>query len=418
MLGKNVRLLACAPLLVAALGLGGCSYVKARGGAGVTLDAGSVKAFYTEQQGIYNELVALSNADGVVDPVERNRRFLRLGYTYVDQKCEAYFNALTVVQRDRRTLSAEAALIGAAAGGIMSAVQASAKAIALVGIGAGFTVASIETVTDGVLYDLDASATRTLTFKALQKYQEGAPAPGDIANFADAVFVLQGYGELCLPPTIEAMVKSAVKSANPEDLSRSPGRDSFLGAMAQQRADDLAAYLGVSRIGSQALVALYWLYDQGGIEEADVPDELAPSLGSTLAEKLLAKDAQTGKYKPKAEVDIRRIQNRLDSIAELDATARKEAIAARSKHLAQKKNAADEAARQVAEQEKLLAEEQAKAEAQAKAQGLSLSPQAINRLRQDFLVGPTVEQPKASEALPVTPSRRSGLLNRPLIGVR
>ncbi len=372
MLGKRVRSwAACAPLLVAVLGFGGCTsphdvYLAQRG-AEVTFDATSIEAFYKEQQDIHTKLSAMVEKGTTLE--ERNRQFLRLGYTYVDRNCESYFNSLTRIQRDRQTTTAEVALIGAAAGGVLAALKASAKAIALVGIGTGFTAASIETITGGVLYELDASTTRTLTFKALQKYQEEAPPPKDIGTFADAVFILQGYGEICLPPTIEAMVKSAVKSASPENLTRSSGRDSFLGTIAQQRADELAAFLGVSRIGDRQLVILYWLFDQGGIDEPAVVKELLPALGATLAEKLI----DTKSFKAKEGADIRGIQLRLDAISDFDSTPRKEAVAAREKYLAEKNKAV-------------------------------IPGQGGHRTAGDVLLS--------------MPARGTGLLNRPLIGVR
>lgn len=335
MLGKRLRPWAFAPLLAACLGLGGCTtpddVAVARQGASVAIDSARIKKFYDEQQAIYTQLASLAGTG--VGAEEQNRIFLRAGYNYIDRNCEAYFNALTRIQRDRKTITAEVALIGAAASGVMAAVDAAAKAIALVGIGTGLTAATIDTITSGVLYELDASATRSLTFRAMTVYQaaDGA-SPETITNFADAVAILQGYGAICMPPSIEALVKDAVKTAQPEDLAQSPGKELFATAVGSGRLVELASSVGEASLAPDQREALYWLFALNGASDPKIVKDLLPKFTGSLGGRLFAKDA-AGNDVVKAGIDQQRIQRALAGVAEIDGRIRGNALAARKKYV-------------------------------------------------------------------------------------
>ncbi|MBJ7309210.1 hypothetical protein ACFOLJ_31040 [Rugamonas sp. CCM 8940] len=135
------------------------------------------------------------------------------GIEYADSKCEAYMAALVRLNRDRKTVSGELGLLGTASAGIMAAAKSAAKDVSLVAIAFGLSAATVDNLSNNVLYDIEPSSVRALV-KALQAKYKDEKVSGYTSRPA-AMAVIRGYASLCIPASIEAEVNHAVKNAQP-----------------------------------------------------------------------------------------------------------------------------------------------------------------------------------------------------------
>ncbi|PHV04993.1 hypothetical protein CSQ96_22590 [Janthinobacterium sp. BJB412] len=135
------------------------------------------------------------------------------GIEYADSKCEAYMAALVRLNRDRKTISGELGLLGTASAGVMAAAKSAAKDISLVAIAFGLSSASVDNLSNNVLYDIEPSSVRALV-KALQAKYKDEKVLG-YASRPAAMAVIRGYASLCMPAAIEAEVNHAIKNAQP-----------------------------------------------------------------------------------------------------------------------------------------------------------------------------------------------------------
>jgi len=145
---------------------------------------------------------------------------INAGMDYADQRCEAYLHALFRLNRDKSTAVSQIGLVGAATAGILAAVKATAKEVAITAILFGLAASTVENYSSNLLYELEPSSVRTLV-KGLQAgYRGGLPSPVNYNTRPASVAVMRGYAALCVPANIEAEVNLAVKKSVP---STSPG---------------------------------------------------------------------------------------------------------------------------------------------------------------------------------------------------
>lgn len=111
---------------------------------------------------------------------------INAGMDYADHRCEAYLHALFRLNRDKNTAVSQIGLVGAATAGVLAAVAATAKEVAVTAILFGLAGSSVENNSSNLLFDLEPSSVRTLV-RGLQveyrgTFQKRAFQPGSITT--------------------------------------------------------------------------------------------------------------------------------------------------------------------------------------------------------------------------------------------
>lgn len=243
-----------------------------------------------------------------VDSSGRLTIFLNTGIAYVDHKCEAYFAALRRVQRDFNATTSQVAIAGGAAAGVLGLLQASATEIAILATGTAAATASIESLRDRLIYQVDAADTKQLVRKAQEKYLDELPT-ADIADVPTAMIAIRAYAELCTPDQIEVFVVQAIKSgeAQSERAPAGAASESTAAAFGRSIADALSL---AQSVGSDDLARLYWLRKLGGEEEESERAAIRAGMAPALAERVF--DANGGVST--AFRENRKVDSLLDSL--------------------------------------------------------------------------------------------------------
>jgi hypothetical protein len=176
--------------------------------------AGAVQTYRENQDKVLQDLYASAGLHGK-EPSDADGwdRVIKAGMDYADVRCEEYLHALFRLNRVRRTTVSQLGLLGGATAGVLGAVEAAAKEIALVAIAFGLAASTVDNLSSGVLYELEPSSVRTIV-KGLQvAYRSNI---GSYATRPAAVAAIRGYAVLCVPANIEAEVNLALKKAQPQ----------------------------------------------------------------------------------------------------------------------------------------------------------------------------------------------------------
>lgn len=224
-------------------------------------------------------------------------RFVQTGYGYVDHKCAKYFTALNNLHKQKRERVTTANILTGGLSGLMAALQSSAKEVAAVAIGGTATASLIETSDSHLLFELDPATTQSLVGKARDTYrtEQAAKIKGiAIGSFENAVYIVQGYAELCTPSRIERMVQEAVASGTPRvNEDRSP-----LTLMSRQAISQASERIRQSlkmnaNLSNEQLAALFWLTEHGGADDQASRKAISGILPSDLWNQLF--DSKTNK---------------------------------------------------------------------------------------------------------------------------
>jgi hypothetical protein len=221
--------LATVTLVMLAALLSGCVGVRPdpmlRTGPGVNFDPQEVEAFRKAQDDVLNQLylsagLAKDNDTGIVkaptDDAAEWGKVINAGMDYADQRCEAYMHALFRLNRDKNTAISQIGLVGAATAGILAAVAATAKEVAITAILFGLAASTVENYSSNLLYELEPSSVRTLVRGLQAGYKGALPVPLNYNTRPGAVAVIRGYAALCVPANIEAEVNLAIKKSQPD----------------------------------------------------------------------------------------------------------------------------------------------------------------------------------------------------------
>ena len=214
------RIALAAVLTAIALASGGCATYSngtiVRDGPGAEFSASELNAFRKNQDAVLVELMELAQVPGTPAgaPSTNWDAVIAAGMDYADGKCEAYMHALFRLNRDRKTTTSQIGLLGAATAGILAAVEAAAKDMAITAIAFGLASSTVDNLSGNLLYNLDPSSVRSLVKGQQAKYRE-VQGKGYSTRPA-AMRVIRGYAALCLPANIEAEVNIAVKQVEPQ----------------------------------------------------------------------------------------------------------------------------------------------------------------------------------------------------------
>jgi hypothetical protein len=197
--------------------LSGCAAQRQlSSGPGLEFDPRQVQSYREAQDKVLSELYVSAGLgkDKVPATSAEWDSVIRAGMDYADVRCEAYLHALFRLNRDTRTIVSQISLMGAATAGVLGAVEAAAKEIALTAIAFGLLGATVENLSNNVLYELEPSSVRTIV-RGLQSAYRAGLGTGYSTRPA-AVAAMRNYASLCIPSNIEAEVNLAVKKAQPQ----------------------------------------------------------------------------------------------------------------------------------------------------------------------------------------------------------
>lgn len=251
---------------------------------------------------------------------EELTHFLGSGYAYVDLRCEEYFDNLHHFYKKKREDVNISNVVTGALGGILAAIQASAKSIALVAIGGTSTTASIENYGSSLLFELDPSATQGLVLKAQKAFQAEVASRNVTQSFPETLGAVSEYARLCLPPRIEKLVTEAVRSADPKDLSSEKPSEvtnrSLMGAVGKT----LRLSRPLTTEEEQFLYALLVLRDEQDVDTLQlIKAKLANDLQAVLfnGDDLLASDDVAVARSMLTQMDEGFKQKSADALAQL-----------------------------------------------------------------------------------------------------
>jgi hypothetical protein len=227
-------------------------------------------------------------------------QLLGTGYAYVDAKCEAYFDALHQFYKRKSEDVTNSNIVTGALSGILAAIQASAKSIALVAVGGTATTAGFQNYRSSILFDLDPAATQSLVLKAQKGFQEQIALSNVTNSFPQTLGAIGEYARLCMPPRIEKLVAEAVRSAEPSDLNQTETKTKT------KAIDEVRAALNFPRrLTEEEGLFLYGLLVATPADDATTIDLIRTKLSKDLQAKLFGSD---GKLRNEAsEVDAARI---------------------------------------------------------------------------------------------------------------
>jgi len=178
-------------VMLAAL-LSGCVGMRPdpmlRTGPGADFDSAQLKSFRDNQEKVLQELYQAAGLAEKKTPASASEwgTVINAGMDYADQRCEAYLHALFRLNRDKNTAVSQIGLVGAATAGVLAAVAATAKEVAITAILFGLAGSSVENNSSNLLFDLEPSSVRTLV-RGLQvgyrgTFQKRAFQPGSITT--------------------------------------------------------------------------------------------------------------------------------------------------------------------------------------------------------------------------------------------
>jgi hypothetical protein len=151
-------------------------------------------------------------------------QILLTGLRVADRECERYLGALFWFDRAQRRAVDQIGLGAAAAAAIVGLTGGSAETIAIMTSALGLIGATVQNVGSGLLYDIGPSAVYEIVEANQTAYKAAVVADlGAYDTRPAAMWAIQNYAAICLPPAVETEIRRAVKNARPEALVFSGG---------------------------------------------------------------------------------------------------------------------------------------------------------------------------------------------------
>ncbi|MGV1760832.1 hypothetical protein ACQZ6F_29385 [Rhizobium sp. A22-96] len=148
----------------------------------------------------------------------------RAGYGYVDEQCSDYLGKLRDIRIARDTTRAQLASFQTSSNSVLNIVGASKLAIGVTAAAFGLASQVSDNATINLLYAMDPSDIEGLIKSQTQAYR--SIAEQQRISFTDsnvAMDSIRGYLNICLPVSIEAQVKAAVRNTTYVASASSPG---------------------------------------------------------------------------------------------------------------------------------------------------------------------------------------------------
>jgi hypothetical protein len=203
-------------------GLTGCNELGLRKGPSPVLDATAVQAAASNQEAIIAALAQDAGVQG--NPSDYYYRVAEAGFNFVDDQCQAYFDTIFFIDRERSQIKSGLAAAGATTAAILGVTNASTLSMAVVASAFGFASAATDIVAGTYLYSLPPSTTQGLVNRLQIAYRaQASKFRAEINSPTAAYHHIQSYLALCLPPRIEAEVIRTVNAAGAKVTPGSSG---------------------------------------------------------------------------------------------------------------------------------------------------------------------------------------------------
>jgi hypothetical protein len=181
-------------------------------GPGVEISATEIQLYRANQDVVVQNLLALAGYGNVPEPqIADWHPVVDAGIEFVQQRCEAYLDAIFWFNRYKSTVVNEINLLGAGTASALGIAQAAARDIALVALAFGITAQTVEVLGSSILYKMDPAAVKSLVGASQAIYVQTISTIR-FTTRPSAMRAIQGYLNLCLPPTLEAQVMAAVNN--------------------------------------------------------------------------------------------------------------------------------------------------------------------------------------------------------------
>jgi hypothetical protein len=201
--------------ILTAILLTGCSTVrsvhdrnlKAYGDNRAGFVTESVNLYATNSNTILEKFAEIARSNAMVDgddwlPV------IHAGFAYIDMRCSKYMGALVDFNRLKEGSSRQIQYMGAASSAALALTKASTELVGLTPLGFALVDQTINNIGKGILFELPPSTVQAIVRSKFKAYR-AAMSPSYTSR-AIALQVIQDYAAICLAPSIEADVTTAV----------------------------------------------------------------------------------------------------------------------------------------------------------------------------------------------------------------
>lgn len=216
----------CAALLFCAVIAGSCansSVIESPiNGPRAIMQASSVSASTKNYLSVRDTFIRRSLAEG--SSTYDWYQVARAGFGYVDEQCSDYLGKLRDIRIARDTTKAQLASFQTSSNAVLNIVGASKLAIGVTAAAFGLASQVSDNATINLLYAMDPSDIEGLIRSQAQAYRRVAEQQR--MSFTDSTVAMdsiRGYLNICLPVSIEAQVKAAVRNTAYVASSSSPG---------------------------------------------------------------------------------------------------------------------------------------------------------------------------------------------------
>src|SRR5262245_53115103 len=181
-------------------------------GPGVRLEAAPVTESAMNYLGVRDALLKRAGLDA--PPTENDERwmlFIEAGFSYVDERCNTFINALYWYDRRRQSVGAEARIIGDTSIAIMGHVNAAAKSLNIAADAFSLATRSIDNLYGSVLFTMPPATIQTMVMR-LRKAHREAVTNDRMRHLSQsrAMTTIGDYLGICLPPNIEARIQNTL----------------------------------------------------------------------------------------------------------------------------------------------------------------------------------------------------------------
>jgi hypothetical protein len=137
--------------------------------------------------------------------------FVQAGMNDIDRRCDAFLSWLDDKKRSREPFLKQLLAASGATAGILKAVDAGPKSIALAAIAFNLASDTFTNVSSRLLQDIDGHVVQSVVLDNQQKYRRKVLDLGTtVDNKPAAIYLLRGYLRICAPFSIEASISNTV----------------------------------------------------------------------------------------------------------------------------------------------------------------------------------------------------------------
>lgn len=134
------------------------------------------------------------------------------GFNFIDAECDQYLDELYALDHGRDRFKSAVDSTGLLVNAIMATDPSSKVAMAIVTQAFGLASKYVDTFANSYLYSGHSSTVKHVVDTMQDEYRRKVD-PSAVTSSPEAYHSIRGYLELCLPPTIEAKIDSALQAS-------------------------------------------------------------------------------------------------------------------------------------------------------------------------------------------------------------